>query len=68
MEFGSRHPAWRGAIVASAIVALVVVGSLIYWMADGQGGTADDFRQRVTDSELSVVWSNSGPRGGYGVA
>ncbi len=66
MEFGSRSAAWRWAIAALAVVALIVVGSVIYWLADGQGGTADDFRQRVADSGLSVVWSNSGPRGGSG--
>jgi hypothetical protein len=52
--------------VAVAIVALMVVGSLIYWMADGQGGTPDDFRQRVSETGLNVGWSNSGPRGGSG--
>jgi hypothetical protein len=66
MEFGTRHRIWRGAIAAFAIAALIVVGSLIYWLADGRGGTSDDFRQRVADSGLSVVWSNSGPRGGSG--
>jgi len=66
MAFGSRHPIGRGAIAAVAIVTLIVVGSLVYWLADGQGGTPDDFRQRVAEAGLIVVWSNSGPRGGSG--
>ena len=50
-----------------AIFALIiVVGSIVYWLADGRVGTPDDFRQRVRDTGLSVEWSNSGPRGGSG--
>ncbi len=49
-----------------AVVALIVAGSVIYWYADGRGGTPDDFRQRVSDTGLNVDWSNSGPRGGTG--
>jgi hypothetical protein len=45
---------------------LIVVGSVIYWLADGRAGTPDDLRQRVNDAGLDVGWSNSGPRGGSG--
>jgi hypothetical protein len=54
-----------GAIVAVAVVALVVAGSVVFWYADG-GGSPEDFRQRVRDTGLDVEWSNSGPRGGSG--
>lgn len=54
-------------LVAAAIVVLIVVGSLIYWLADGQVGTPADFRQRVSDTGLNVVWSNLGPLGGRGL-
>jgi hypothetical protein len=64
---GSRHPIRLGALLAVAVVALVVVGSLVYWLADGGGGTPADFRQRVSAAGLIVGWSNSGPRGGAGV-
>ena len=52
---------------AVAIGAFIVTGSLVYWLAEGRGGTPDDFRQRVADAGLNVDWSNSGPRGGTGV-
>ncbi len=52
--------------MAVAIVAVLVAGSLIYWLADGRGGTPDDFRRRVSEVGLNVDWSNSGPRGGSG--
>ena len=53
---------WRVAIVA----LLIVVGSIVYWLADDRVGTPDDFRQQVSDTGLDVDWSNSGPRGGSG--
>ena len=52
--------------MAVAFVALIVAGSALYWLADGRGGTPDDFRERVSESGLNVDWSNSGPRGGSG--
>ena len=67
MGSGSRHPIWWGSLLAVAIVALIVVGSLVYWVADGRGGTPGDFRERVSDTGLDVDWSNAGPRGGSGV-
>ncbi|NNJ48699.1 MAG: hypothetical protein HKP18_12805 [Acidimicrobiia bacterium] len=68
MESRSRHPvvAWvlQGAV---AVVALLVIGSLAYWWADGSPGTPEDFRDRVSATGLQVAWSNSGPRGGSGL-
>ena len=66
MESESRHPIATGVVVAVGIVALIVVGSIVYWLAEGRVGTPDDFRQRVRDTGLNVEWSNTGPRGGSG--
>jgi hypothetical protein len=66
MDLESRHPIRSGVLVAVAIVALIVVGSIVYWLADDGVGTPDDFRQRVIEAGLNVDWSNSGPRGGSG--
>ena len=66
MESGSRHPIGLGVLVAIAIAALIVLGSVIYWLADG-GGTPDNFRQRMSDTGLNVNWSNSDPRGSDGL-
>jgi len=63
----SVSPVGRGLLVAVLIVVLMVVGSTIYWLADGQVGTPEDFRQRVRDTGANVEWSNSGPRGGSGL-
>jgi hypothetical protein len=52
--------------VVAIFALIIVVGSIVYWLADGRVGTPDDFRQRVRDTGLSVEWSNSGPRGGSG--
>jgi len=53
-------------LVTAAIVALIVVGSMGYWLVDGGVGTPDDFRQRVDEAGVNVDWSTSGPRGGSG--
>jgi hypothetical protein len=66
MESQSRYPIGRWVFAVVLIVVLIVVGSLVYWSADGRTGTPEDFRQRVADAGLSVEWSNSGPRGGSG--
>ncbi|MDP9493925.1 MAG: hypothetical protein M3P87_01685 [Actinomycetota bacterium] len=66
MESATRRPIGRGLLVGVVIVALIVLGSTIYWLADGRVGTPDDFRQRVSDTGLIVEWANSGPRGGTG--
>ena len=66
MESDARHPVATGFVVAVAIVVLIVVGSIVYWLADDGVGTPDDFRQRVSDAGLDVEWSNSGPRSGDG--
>lgn len=67
MEAGSTSYAKRRMLVAAGIVAVVVAGSLIYWLADGRPGTPDDFRQKVSETGLKVAWSTSGPRGGAGL-
>jgi hypothetical protein len=67
VESESRHSLATVVLVAAvAIVTLIVVGSIVYWLADGRVGTPDDFRQRVSDAGLNVEWSNSGPSGGSG--
>lgn len=55
------------ALVAMAIVTFPIVGSAIYWLADGQPGSPDDFRRQVAEGGLDVAWSNTGPRGGSGI-
>ena len=67
MRPGSRNSVAKGAVALVATVALLISGSLVYWLGEGQPGTPDDFRRRVADAGLSVTWSNSGPRGGGGV-
>lgn len=67
MSPGSRNLVAWAAVALVAAVALFISGSFVYWLTDGQPGTPDDFRQRVTDTGLNVAWSNSGPRGGSGV-
>ena len=57
----------RGLFIAAAIVAVIVAGTSIYWVADGRPGTPGDFRERVSRSGLDVEWANSGPRGGTGL-
>jgi hypothetical protein len=52
--------------VVAIFALIIVVGSIVYWLADGRVGTPDDFRQRVRDTGMNVEWSNSGPRGGSG--
>ncbi len=56
----------RGLLIAAALVAVIVAGSAIYWLADGRPGSPGDFRDRVSESGLEVEWANSGPRGGTG--
>jgi len=67
MRSNARDTVRRGALAVVAVVALLIVGSFIYWLGEGQPGTPDDLRRRVADAGLSVEWSNSGPRGGSGV-
>jgi len=67
MRSRSRNSVGKGAVALVAILALLIAGSVVYWLAEGRPGTPDDFRRRVTDAGLTVAWSNSGPRGGSGV-
>ncbi len=61
-----RLAGW-GLVGLVAVVALLFIGSWMYWIGEGRPGTPDDFRQQVADTGLDVAWSNSGPRGGSGV-
>ncbi len=54
-------------MAAVAVAALLVLGSWLYWVADGSPGTPDEFRDRVADTGLVVEWSNNGHSGGDGV-
>jgi hypothetical protein len=67
MRSETRHLALKTLIIATAILALLLLGSFAYWHGEGQPGTPNDFRDRVADAGLDVAWSNSGPRGGTGV-
>ena len=49
------------------VVALLVVGSLLYWVGEGRPRSPAAFRELVAASGLVVEWSNNGPRGGDGV-
>ncbi len=48
-------------------VAVLVVGSLVYWVGEGQPRSPAAFRELVAASGLVVDWSDNGPRGGDGV-
>jgi hypothetical protein len=67
MRSSTGDAARKGTLAAVVVVALLILGSLIYWLGEGQPGSPEDFRQRVAEAGLSVTWSNSGPRGGSGV-
>jgi hypothetical protein len=56
-------------VVAAVVVAggALIVGSVLYWRADGSVGTPTDFTDRVAATGLDVNWSNAGPRAGDGV-
>ena len=53
-------------VILSALV-LVVLGSVLYWWADGAVGTPQEFKDRVQAQGLEVAWNNAGPRAGSGV-
>jgi hypothetical protein len=67
MRSGARESVGKILVVAVVILVLLVLGSFVYWRAEGQPGTPGDFRERVAEAGLDVAWSNSGPRGGTGV-
>lgn len=54
-------------VVIAATAALLIIGSLLYWVADGRPRTPEAFRELVAETGLIVDWSNNGPRGGDGV-
>jgi len=53
-------------VVAGVVAALLLVGSVIYWIGEGRPGSADAFRERVEANGLLVEWENNGPTGGSG--
>ena len=63
--------AGRLALVAVGVVLgsllLIVLGSFLYWWADGGVGTPEEFQNRVQAQGLNVAWTNAGPRAGSGV-
>lgn len=67
MRSRSRNSVGKGVVALVAILALLIAGSVVYWLAEGRPGTPDEFRRRVAEAGLNVAWSNSGPRGGSGV-
>lgn len=58
----------KAILAIGALLVVLLIGSFLYWQADGSVGTPEDFRRRVAASGLEVDWSNSGPRGGDGLA
>ena len=67
MMWRRRRTVREGVFVAFAVFTFLIVGSSLYWLADGRPGLPEDFRRQVAEAGLEVVWSNSGPRGGSGV-
>ncbi len=63
---GRRKVVVVGGVIV-AVVALLVLGNWIYWVADGRPGTPSEFRERVAATGLEVAWSNNGSRGGDGL-
>lgn len=61
-----RTGVFRVAAIVVAILLVIVVGSAVYWFADGSVGTPREFQTRVADTGLDVDWSNVGPRAGDG--
>ena len=57
----------RVMLVIAAVLTALVIGSFLYWQAEGSSGTPEDFRLRVAATGLEVSWANVGPRGGAGV-
>lgn len=48
-------------------VAILAVGTLLYWVVDGRPRSPAAFRELIAESGLVVEWSNNGPRGGNGI-
>ncbi len=62
----STKPRVPASAVLLAIVLVIFVGSLLYWIGEGRPGTPGDFRREVAESGLTVAWSNNGSRAGSG--
>jgi hypothetical protein len=54
------------AAAIAAVLAVIVIGSYVYWRGEGSPGTSEQFRDRVAEAGLEVDWDNNGPRGGDG--
>ena len=54
-------------VILVGFAALIVVGSYMYWAADGRPGSPAGFRDRVARTGLDVQWENNGNRGGTGI-
>ena len=50
----------------AAVLAIIVIGSYVYWRGEGSPGTSAEFRDRVAGAGLEVDWENNGPHGGDG--
>ena len=50
----------------ATVLAIIVIGSYVYWRGEGSPGTSGQFRDRVASAGLEVDWDNNGPRGGDG--
>jgi hypothetical protein len=58
---------FKGVVIVAAVLILIVVGGTgLYWIADGQPGTPSEFRERVGEVGLDIEWANNGPRAGEG--
>lgn len=50
----------------AAVLAIIVIGSYVYWRGEGSPSTSAQFRERVAEAGLEVDWENNGPSGGDG--
>lgn len=50
------------------IFLLLVAANYAYWVGEGRPGTPEEFRDRVDDAGLDVIWLNNGSSGGDGTA
>jgi len=53
-------------LAVAIVVGVLALGSVAYWIAEGRPGSPADFRARVEDNGLDIVWHRNGPRGGDG--
>lgn len=58
----------RSFVVPLVVIALLVLGSFIYWVGEGRPRSPAAFRELVADTGLVIDWTNNGSRGGDGTA